>query len=138
MRQSVRSGRWVGRGCALLALAAIALAALPTQSGTAHAAADPGYLVAPTSSTTNLIDGQRILINLKSTSPDVSISFVEIHECATLLNMQLDEHADPAQSLVIAAKLRGVDASSAHRLIEAHTADIDEPASGLRRESARR
>ncbi len=57
---------------------------------------------------------------------------IEVHECTTLLNVQLDEHADPAQSFVIAAKLRGVDASSAHRLIEAHTVEIDEPTRGFR------
>ena len=55
-----------------------------------------------------------------------------IHERTALLDVQLDEHADPAQSFVIAAKLRGVDASSTHRLIEVHAVDINEPTGGFR------
>lgn len=54
---------------------------MPLRAARAAGDVDPGWAVAPVSTTTNLADGQRILINLRSTRSDVSINAVEIHEC---------------------------------------------------------
>jgi hypothetical protein len=55
-----------------------------------------------------------------------------VDEGTTLLNVQLDEDADPAQNLVVAAELRGVDTSTTHRLIERDAIDIGEGTGGVR------
>ncbi len=51
---------------------------------------------------------------------------VEIDQCTALLDVQLHENTDPAQRLVVAAKLRGVDTCASHRLIETHAVDISQ------------
>ena len=57
---------------------------------------------------------------------------------ARSLDVQFDENTDPAQGLVVAAQLRSVDTTAAHRLIETHTVDISKGTRGLSCQPTRR
>ena len=79
-RRVLRLAQWSQRHApALAALAAIGLAAVVT-TWSGAAIPDPGWNVTPASAMTNLVDGQRVSVNVKANS-DVVISNIQIQEC---------------------------------------------------------
>ena len=71
---------WRRHAPVLVLLAAIMLAALLPALGGADEIPDPGYQVVASSPTTNLLDAQRVTINVKSRS-DVQVYGVQIRQC---------------------------------------------------------
>ena len=61
---------------------------------------------------------------------------VEVDKGAALLDVQLDEHADPVQRLVVPPERGGVGACGAHRLGQAHAVAVAQFPGRIRVEQA--
>ena len=77
-------------------LFALVVSLLPALSGNAvGASTDPGWSVESTSPTTNLSDGQRLLINVRSTDPTVSVNAIQIRECRPGVTYSVPDDMNP-------------------------------------------